>query len=257
MFILFPEKGQGTSTPQLTVPELKEKIIPICSFEMQRKIVEYINQIFLSLGKIEEEKSFINELVNMAKVKVLEEIFSNNSSYKSYYENYKNIGDLFKTISTVNKEEKTKDVLEIGKYPVVSQSKCLIDGYSNCTTKVIYESPVIIFGDHTRIVKYIDFPFIPGADGTKILKSTILDDKYFFYCVLYASLKIENRGYGRHFSRLKEIVVPIPSNDKQKQIVFQIEKAFSLKKIAQLARFLLIIYLCFNLYMICKSEPIW
>ena len=138
------------------------------------------------------------------------------------------IGDLISLISTLNKEEKTKDVLSVGTFPVVSQSKILIDGYSNNSKKVINDFPVVVFGDHTRIVKYIDFPFIPGADGTKIIKSKELMTKYLYYSILYASSVIENRGYGRHFAKLKEIIIPVTYKEKQQEIVIYLEKAFAL-----------------------------
>ena len=82
---------------------------------------------------------------------------------------------------------------------VVSQSKDNIDGYFNDETKLIIDLPIILFGDHTRIVKYISSPFIPGADGTKLFKAKCYP-KYLFYLIKYASSLIENRGYGRHFS---------------------------------------------------------
>ena len=64
---------------------------------------------------------------------------------------------------------KQQDYKTFGKYPVVDQSKNYIAGYSDEDNKV-YQGPlpVIIFGDHTRIFKFIDFPFIIGADGVKI-----------------------------------------------------------------------------------------
>ena len=225
------EKGNGTGMKNIPPFDiLKKMLIPIPPEKEIERMLNKIYSISTYINKINNSNKFINEICLSIKSKILNYFFGENSSYKSYYENYKKIGNLFYPISTLNKEEKTKDVLPIGKFPVVSQSRCLIDGYSNSDNKVVNETPVIIFGDHTRIVKYVDFPFIPGADGTKILKSKELDDKYFYFCVLYASLKIENRGYGRHFSRLKEILVPIPFIDKQIEIVAYIEDAFNLLK---------------------------
>ena len=116
----------------------------------------------------------------------------------------------------------------IGDIPVVSQSKQLIDGYSNDKSKTINDVPVIIFGDHTRIVKYIDFDFIPGADGTKIIRSKKINIKYLYYFILYSSFKIEDRGYNRHFSLLKNILIPVPPNDVQFAIINYIESCFSM-----------------------------
>jgi type I restriction enzyme S subunit len=86
------------------------------------------------------------------------------------------------------------------------------------------ELPVIIFGDHTRIFKFIDFPFVCGADGAKVLipNSEYYDPLFLFYCFL--TLKIPNRGYNRHFSLLKEKYIPLPPLPIQQKIA-QILKA--------------------------------
>ena len=137
-----------------------------------------------------------------------------------------NIEELLHSISTVNKEINTKEISKKGKFPVVSQGSELIDGYYNDENKVIYQNPVILFGDHTRIVKFIDFPFIPGANGTKIFY-TDYEPKYIFYLVLYASYKIENRGYGRHCSLLKKYKVLFTEDlEVQKKISYLITSAF-------------------------------
>jgi type I restriction enzyme S subunit len=76
----------------------------------------------------------------------------------------------------------------------------------------------VIFGDHTRTVKYVDFPFILGADGTKVLRpnSELYDAKFFYYAIM--SLEIPNRGYNRHFTLLKEKKVLQPEKDEQWKI---------------------------------------
>ena len=68
-----------------------------------------------------------------------------------------------------------------GKYPVLDQSKKYIAGYSNEKDKVCDIAPIIIFGDHTTIVKYFDEPFVIGADGTKILRCVREEPKFIYY----------------------------------------------------------------------------
>ena len=78
----------------------------------------------------------------------------------------------------------TSKYLREGKHPIVDQGKNKIAGYTNLEEGLFTNVPAIIFGDHTRIVKYIDVPFFLGADGVKILKSKLsyTDYKYLFYC---------------------------------------------------------------------------
>ena len=98
----------------------------------------------------------------------------------------------------------SKEVLKIGKVPVVSQGQKLIDGYSNEVDKTIEELPLVMFGDHTRNVKLIDFPFVIGADGTKFFKPILCDAQFVYYLVLYEASRLRNRGYTRHYTLLKE-----------------------------------------------------
>lgn len=79
-----------------------------------------------------------------------------------------------------------------GQYPVVDQSIHLIGGYTDDST-LLYNGnlPVIVFGDHTLIVKYIDFPFVVGADGTKLISANTssLVPKFLYYAILAKNLK--------------------------------------------------------------------
>ncbi|OEU41372.1 hypothetical protein BGV40_15280 [Methanosarcina sp. Ant1] len=118
-----------------------------------------------------------------------------------------------------------------GLYPIVDQSIDFIAGYTNNSSKVYKDNlPVIIFGDHTRIFKFIDFPFAFGADGTKLLlpKKEIFDPKYFYFFL--TGLTIENQGYSRHYKILKEKQIVIPPINVQKKIVAILEKAEKLKE---------------------------
>ena len=70
----------------------------------------------------------------------------------------------------IQKKFKKKDFLKKGKFPIISQEENYINGYWDNEIDVfrIKNQPIVIFGDHTRVIKYIDFDFILGADGVKI-----------------------------------------------------------------------------------------
>ncbi|MBD0411048.1 restriction endonuclease subunit S [Pseudoalteromonas distincta] len=130
---------------------------------------------------------------------------------------------LFDQISTNTKKVKTKECKEVGKYPVVDQGASALAGYVDDETKLIeLESPVCIFGDHTRAIKWIDFDFVPGADGTKVLQpKEFLNPRFFYY--LLKSVYIEDKGYARHFKLLKDADVKVPSLDEQKLIADKLD----------------------------------
>ena len=118
----------------------------------------------------------------------------------------------------------TSEILKDGAIPVVSQSQNLIDGYTNYKEKQISTLPLIMFGDHTKVVKYIDFPFVIGADGTKFHKAIFVYPKYLYLLISHYASQIPSRGYARHYSLLKTQFLPIPPLAEQQRIVAEIEK---------------------------------
>ncbi|WP_027207674.1 restriction endonuclease subunit S [Butyrivibrio fibrisolvens] len=137
---------------------------------------------------------------------------------------------LVKKISvSADMKTKQKEYLKKGKLAIVDQGQQLIGGYSdNENKKVDCNLPVIVFGDHTRCVKYISFPFGAGADGTKILapQDGILP-KYLYYGTQYLVLKMPDKGYARHYQHLEKMELPVPETEVQKQIVDKIEELLS------------------------------
>jgi type I restriction enzyme S subunit len=138
--------------------------------------------------------------------------------------------EVFEDISAGNVKIKQSDYLSEGVIPIVDQGQSLIGGYSNFQdSKCKAELPVVIFGDHTRVVKFIDFPFILGADGVKVLKNKCeADIKYLYYCL--KNSKIPDTGYNRHYKFLKELKIPLPPLPIQKKIAAVLEKADDLRR---------------------------
>lgn len=117
----------------------------------------------------------------------------------------------------------SNDYLDKGLYPIVSQEEGLVCGYWNNANDLFKVStPVVIFGDHTRILKYIDFDFVLGADGVKILQPIEnINAKFLKYYLQYC--KIPSLGYSRHYKLLKELQVPVPPLSVQEQIVSELD----------------------------------
>lgn len=132
---------------------------------------------------------------------------------------------LFPIDGNTTKIEKN-EIKEEGKYPVITQeTENFISGYTD-NENAITDLPLIVFGDHSCTLKYVDFPFVRGADGTQLLKTNqekVLT-KYLYYFL--QNVEIENSGkYERHFKYLKEQQIPIPENiEIQQQIVSECEK---------------------------------
>ena len=127
--------------------------------------------------------------------------------------------EVFDDITRLGKKIPKEDYLEEGLYPIVDQGQELIAGYTNDKEGLFEDVPAIIFGDHTRILKYINYPLFLGADGVKLLKPK--DDKqnckYLYYAL--KNVRIPDTGYNRHFKWLKEAEIKVYDLDTQNRIV--------------------------------------
>lgn len=105
-----------------------------------------------------------------------------------------------------------------GTYPIVDQGRGQVAGYSSDETKLVKDIPGIVFGDHTREIKYIDYFFVPGADGVKWIRAVDdVDIRYLFHSL--SSLAIPSRGYNRHWNVVRDMSIPVPPLEVQREIV--------------------------------------
>jgi type I restriction enzyme S subunit len=121
---------------------------------------------------------------------------------------------------TPPKKLQTSDYQSEGEFPIVDQSQDYICGWTNDGEAVIDKGlPVIVFGDHTCALKFIDRPFVQGADGIKILRPRRGINIRFLFCALEASPVLQE-SYKRHFSMLKEktLSFPDPKSGEQQRI---------------------------------------
>lgn len=132
--------------------------------------------------------------------------------------------EIFEDVTKQGTKIHTNLYLKNGLYPIIDQGQSEIAGYTNQAEGLFTDMPAIIFGDHTRIIKYVDTPCFLGADGVKLLKAKdpTANYKYLYYALCNAD--IPNTGYNRHFKWLKEIEIPEYTIEEQNSIVAQLEK---------------------------------
>lgn len=118
---------------------------------------------------------------------------------------------------------KTSEYKLEGRYPIVSQESSIISGYTDYEDYVYHiPKPIVIFGDHTRVLKYVDFDFAVGADGVKILIPTNdINSKFFYYFLRWYN--VPSLGYSRHYKLLKDIHIPVPPLPEQEKIVSELD----------------------------------
>lgn len=130
-----------------------------------------------------------------------------------------NFSEILVDETKLGKKISQGDYLGDGQFPIIDQGQKEIAGYSNETDGLFRDVPAIIFGDHTRVLKFVNKPFFLGADGVKLLKQKRNEDnaKYLFYAL--KNVKIPNTGYNRHFKWLKEAQIEIPKRKDQDAVV--------------------------------------
>ena len=124
----------------------------------------------------------------------------------------KSVGELLSKVNR-SKQVPAKSYQISGNIPIIDQSRNYIAGYTDdteCLVRVIV--PYIIFGDHTRVLKYVPFSFAKGADGTQLIMSNDLErmPQTLLYNALVL-LDLSNYSYARHFKYLKEEMLLVPT----------------------------------------------
>ena len=209
----------GSAQPALTIDIIKQFELPVPTYDKQIKIVNVLKKY--------------DDLIenNQKQIKLLEEAAQR--LYKEWFVDlhfpgWENteivdgvpkgwrkdcVGNIIGSISRT-RQIKTSDYQKIGDIPIIDQSREFIAGYTDDKESVVdINIPVIVFGDHTRILKYIQFPFAKGADGTQLIVSK-LDEMP--QCLLYCGLvniDLSNFHYARHFKYLKAEEMLIPNRE--------------------------------------------
>ena len=247
----------STNQKELYIGVLSTLRVAMPSFAEQTRIVSEIERWFTLIDQIEQGKADLQATIKQAKSKILDlaihgklvpqdstdepafellkrinpaaEITCDNGQYGKMpsgwiISSYKNI---VKNISSKPFQILQSEINDKGLYPVISQSCNYIEGFTDSAEKLFQSQESIIFGDHTRNVKYLNFPFVVGADGVKILQTEACCKYIYYFTIFAANNFIQDKGYSRHYGQLSSISVAIPPLAEQHRIVAKIEELFS------------------------------
>jgi type I restriction-modification system DNA methylase subunit len=212
LYIVFLEKGKPSN--QIWLYDIEKSASKAKKDSINEEVLEHFEKWY-----------FERKQTDYSQILELSEFLGNSSKigFKSFDECV--IHKHKKLPQKVNKEY----IQEKGKYPVISQSSVHeIIGYVDDETYLFNESlPVIIFGDHTRVFKYVDYPFAIHGYGVKIIipNTDIVLPKYLFYVL--KSSPISDLGYSRHFSEVSKLNIFVPPIHEQAKIVEKLDREIS------------------------------
>ena len=204
--------------PSIALGDIADFLIPVAPRSTQMQIVSLLDKIS---GVIESKKEQLKELDNLTQA-IFYDIFGDPATNEKGW-NQRNFEQCIEKVKYTKKIQ-TTDFLIQGVYPVVSQEERFISGYWNDSTDVfkVGNKPVVVFGDHTREIKYVDFDFVLGADGVRIfLPKDSINPRYLQWFL--KTYRVPSLGYSRHYKLVKEIDVAIPPLNIQQVFAEKVE----------------------------------
>jgi len=207
---------KGTTRQRISRTNLEQIFIPLPPLPEQRRIAAILDQADALRAKRRDSLAQLESL----KQSIFLDMFGDPATNPKAW-NKSTFDCFFSDVTSSCEKLENSNYQEKGEFPVIDQGQRRIAGF--CDNRKILcpvELPVTVFGDHTRIIKHIDFPFVVGADGAKVLKAS-QGINPLFASELLRLLPIPNLGYSRHMKEVRRLVFIVPP--KALQDVFEIQ----------------------------------
>lgn len=218
---LYSLKSEG-GVPHVYGKDVAAFSIPLPPLSVQEEIVRRLDAMQDVVEALETELALRRKQYEAVRKEVLDSLFVAEE---------RTIGECCSIVNAHVKFQRSEYGKE-GAYPIIDQGQDFICGYTDDASSIMDIGPCVLFGDHTRIVKYADFPFAQGADGLKILKAEeqTVTPRFLFHSL--SSADIPNRGYNRHWTMAKDIRIPVPPLPVQKEIAKKLDAFDELVNVA-------------------------
>lgn len=214
----FPRVAVGATVKSLRRRHFEEFPVPLPPLAEQQRIVRLLDEVFegIAIAKANLEKNLLNARA-LFRGYLNSAFIEDNDHWQS-----KNFEDCIQLVQYTRKVQR-KHFLSEGRFPIISQEADFNNGFWNDEADLFeVVRPVVIFGDHTRVLKYVDSSFVLGADGVRILSPhEFLNPKFFYYQLL--GTDIRSLGYSRHYRLLKEIKIGFPGLEEQARVVSRLD----------------------------------
>jgi len=221
----FERIANGSTIKTIGLPYFKDLKIPQPPLLEQRAIAGALSDVDALLDGLDRLIGKKRDLKRAA----MQELFIGQTRLPEFHGEWEVVSftDVFRKINAKEYQVQTSEYQTTGNFPIVDQGKEAVVGFSDSEDKR-FQCPrggVIIFGDHTCIVKFVDFDFVVGADGTQILATKA------GHCACFHALQLQFRGvpttgYNRHFKFLKErafLSPPLPEQTAIAEVLTDME----------------------------------
>ncbi len=224
VYAAFAKLAAGATVKNLNIDLVKSVAVPVPPLPEQRRIAAILDQADALRAKRREAFGQLESLAQSIFIEMFGDPVSNHMRWPELTFDQTVCDETSRAVKTLQ-----SDYLDVGSYPIVDQGQKPVAGYTNDATKLCpCELPVVVFGDHTRAIKLITFPFAVGADGAKVLSPKPAVSAVYLAHLLRL-LPIPNLGYSRHMKELKRLLYPIPPISLQKIFAERIQAVESLK----------------------------
>ncbi len=212
---------------QVTLSTLYQTLIPFPPIKEQEQITTILDRLMNSISTIEVNKNKIASIVSSAKKKILDNIFGENSSYKSYYSS-KPIKDICSLANGIEAPKGNLPYLEAkvirgSKKPKYLDKGVFIDKGTNV---------ILVDGENSGEIMKTPYAGYMGSTFRilNINTSMVIED-YLYLFLLYKKQELKERKTGsavphlnkKLFSSYKILLPPI---EKQKEIFNKINHIF-------------------------------
>lgn len=209
--------ASGSTFAEISKAKLASIKLPIPPIAEQRAIAEALSDVDGLIAALDKKIA----KKRLLKQGAMQQLLTGKKRLPGFTDKWieKSFADIFIHISTRNHQIDSSLYQSVGKYPIVDQGQIPIVGYTDDVEPIVCEQDgTIIFGDHTRIFKYVNYNFCVGADGTQVLfcKNNMCTKFIYYLCCI---MEIPNTGYNRHYKYVKDNVYTIPSNIEEQRAI--------------------------------------
>jgi type I restriction enzyme S subunit len=213
---IFDSQKEGAQ-PVLSCQDLAKFFLPYPPASEQRAIAKVLSDFDALLGALKKLVTKKRDFEQAA----MQQLLTGQKRLQGFGGEWDktSFGNVLRKLNSKDYQIPTAEYQTTGILPVVDQGKDVVVGFSDREDKR-FRCPtggVIVFGDHTCIVKFVDFDFVVGADGTQILAANAGHSARFHAFDLQRR-GIQSTGYNRHFKFLKERYFVAPRLEEQTAI---------------------------------------